>query len=111
MNKVERSAAELVERRAGTEGNADQPSTYWTQRQISVTQGVETATYCHRYSRWEPYAGKPHLGIWGGRREVTRVPTANGLLAAVQARIKPPCAQHDLTLMTRKSFEIFYARG
>ena len=36
-NKVERSAAELVERRAGTEGNADQLSTCWTQCQISVT--------------------------------------------------------------------------
>ena len=36
-NKAERSAAELVERRAGTEGNADQLSTCWTQCQISVT--------------------------------------------------------------------------
>ena len=39
-NKAERSAAELVERRAGTEGNASQPSTRRTQCRISVTQGV-----------------------------------------------------------------------
>jgi hypothetical protein len=29
-NKAERSAAELVERRAGTKGNADWQSTHWT---------------------------------------------------------------------------------
>ena len=67
-NKAERSAAELVEQRAGTKGNAGQPSTRWTQRRISVTQGVgsHTATYCRRYPRWEPYAGKPHVRIWAG---------------------------------------------
>ena len=49
-NKAERSAAELVERRAGTKGNAGQSSTRWTQSRISVTQGVgsHTATYCRR---------------------------------------------------------------
>src|SRR5262245_31996803 len=64
-NIAERSAAEPVERRAGTEGNAGQLSTCWTQRQISV-QGVgsHTARYCRQYPRWEPYAGKPHVRIW-----------------------------------------------
>ena len=38
VNKAERSAAELVERRAGTKGNAGQLSTRWTQSRISVTQ-------------------------------------------------------------------------
>jgi hypothetical protein len=77
-NKAERSAAELVERRAGTEGNADQLSTCRTQRQISVTHSVgsHTATCCRYYPRWEPYAGKPHVRICAGGREVTRVPTA-----------------------------------
>ena len=37
-NKAERSAAELVERRAGTEGNARQLSTRRTLSRISVTQ-------------------------------------------------------------------------
>ena len=43
-NKAERSAAELVERRAGTKGNADQRSTRWTQSRISVSQGVGSHT-------------------------------------------------------------------
>ena len=65
-NKAERSAADLVERRAGTEGNAGQPSTRRTLSRVSVTQGVgsRTATYCRLYPRWELYAGKPHVRIW-----------------------------------------------
>ena len=65
-NKAERSATELVERRAGTEGNAGRLSTRWAQSQISVTQdvGSSTASICRRYPRWEPYAGKPHVRIW-----------------------------------------------
>jgi RNA-directed DNA polymerase len=43
-NKAERSAAELVEQRVGTKGNAGQPSTCWTQSRISVTQGVDSHT-------------------------------------------------------------------
>ncbi|GLR90411.1 hypothetical protein GCM10007857_71260 [Bradyrhizobium iriomotense] len=39
-NKAERSAAELVERRAGTKGNADQQSTRRTQSWISVSQAL-----------------------------------------------------------------------
>ena len=67
-NKAERSAAELVERRAGTEGNAGQLSTRRTLSRVSVTQGVgsHTATICRQYPRWEPYAGKPHVRIWAG---------------------------------------------
>ena len=44
VNKAERSAAELVERRAGTEGIADQLSTRRTLRRVSVTQGVGSHT-------------------------------------------------------------------
>ena len=67
-NKAERSAAELVEPRAGTKGNAGQLSTRRTQSRVSVTQGVgsHTASYCRHYPRWEPYAGKPHVRIWAG---------------------------------------------
>jgi RNA-directed DNA polymerase len=66
-NKAERSAAELVERRAGTEGNAGQLSTRRTQRRISVTQVlVRIRHQSRRYPRWEPYAGKPHVRIWAG---------------------------------------------
>ena len=67
-NKAERSAAELVEPRAGTKGNASQPSTCRTQSRIGVSQsiGSHTATLCRQYSRWEPYAGKPHVRICAG---------------------------------------------
>jgi hypothetical protein len=67
-NKVERSAAESVERRTGTKGNAGQSSTCRTQSRIGVSQGVgsHTATLCRQYSRWEPYAGKPHVRICAG---------------------------------------------
>ena len=40
-NKAEGSAAELVERRAGTEGNARQLSTRRTQSRVSVSQALE----------------------------------------------------------------------
>ena len=67
-NKAEGSAAELVERRAGTEGNARQLSTRRTPSRVSVTQdvGSSTAPNCRRYPRWEPYAGKPHVRICAG---------------------------------------------
>jgi RNA-directed DNA polymerase len=67
-NKAERSAAELVEPRAGTEGNAGQLRTRRAQCRISVIQcvGLHTARYCRQHPRWEPYAGKPHVRIWAG---------------------------------------------
>src|SRR5215510_13694033 len=70
---AERSAAELdaaepVERRAGTKGNTNQHSTYWTLSQDSrVTgAGAYTATYAVTHPRWEPYAGKPHVRFCAG---------------------------------------------
>ena len=53
----EKHAAESVERRAGTKGNADQRSTRWTQSRISVSENVgsHTATFCRRYPRWVAY--------------------------------------------------------
>jgi hypothetical protein len=40
-NKAEQSAAESVERRAGTKGNANQQSKCRTQSRISVSQALE----------------------------------------------------------------------
>jgi hypothetical protein len=67
-NKAEQSAAELVERRAGTEGNADWQSTLWTQCQVRVSQALGRIRHfvCRQDPRWEPYAGKPHVRIWAG---------------------------------------------
>ena len=60
------AVAELVERRAGTEGNADQQSTHRTQSRASVSQDLERIrqVFAVTYPRWEPYAGKPHVRIW-----------------------------------------------
>ena len=68
MNKAEQSAAELVERRAGSEGNADQQSTHRTQSRASVSQDLERIrqVFAVTYPRWEPYAGKPHVRICAG---------------------------------------------
>ena len=43
-NKAERSVAELVERRAGTEGNARQLCTRRTLSRVSVAQDVGSST-------------------------------------------------------------------
>ena len=67
-NKAERSAAELVEPRAGTKGNADRQSTHWTQSQARVSQALERIrqAVAVTHPRWEPYAGKPHVRICAG---------------------------------------------
>ena len=80
MNKAEQSAAELVERRAGTEGNADQQSTHRTQSRASVSQdvGTHTASICRHIPKVGAVCGKAARTDLCGGREVTRVPTANG---------------------------------
>ena len=68
-NKAERSAAELVERRAGTEGNAGQQSTRRTQSRAKRVTGRWIAygnAFAVTHPRWEPYAGKPHVRICAG---------------------------------------------
>jgi hypothetical protein len=61
-------AAEPVERRAGTKGNAGQQSTYRTQSRTSVSQALERIrqAIAVTYPRWEPYAGKPHVRFYAG---------------------------------------------
>jgi hypothetical protein len=65
-NKAEQSAAESVERRAGTKGNADQQSTRRTQSRASVSQALERIRQeasdrpAVIHLRWEK--------LWGGRR-------------------------------------------
>jgi len=66
-NKAERSAAEPVERRAGTKGNADQQSTCRTQSRVSVSQALGRIRHLAViHPRWEPYAGKPHVRFCAG---------------------------------------------
>ena len=77
-NKAERSAAELAERRAGTEGNANQLRTRWTQCRISVTQdvGSHTANYCRHTPKVGAACGNSARAVLCGGRPVTAVPTA-----------------------------------
>ena len=76
-NKAERSAAELVEPRTGTKGNADRQSTHWTQSQARVSQELERIrqAVAVTHPRWEPHAGKPHVRICaGGARQLASLP-------------------------------------
>ena len=77
-NKAERSAtepsvkepaaAESVERRVGTKGNADWQSTRRPQSRVSVSQALErirqVGSECSAvmHPRWEPYAGRRERG-------------------------------------------------
>ncbi len=67
-NNAERSAAEPVEPRAETKGNAGQQSTCRTQSRVSVSQALERIrqAFAVIHPRWEPYAGKPHVRFCAG---------------------------------------------
>jgi retron-type reverse transcriptase len=54
-NKAERSAAELVEQRAGTKGNADQQSTRRAQDRASVSQALERIRQAAKQRRKEKF--------------------------------------------------------
>ena len=76
-NKAERSAAELVERRVGTKGNASQQSTHQTQSWTARVTCAETHTAsCRHLPKVGAGCGKAARPDLCGGREVTRVPTA-----------------------------------
>jgi group II intron reverse transcriptase/maturase len=60
MNKAERSAAELVEPRAGTKGNAGQQSTCRAQSRISVSQALERIRNVARERKKEKFTTLLH---------------------------------------------------
>jgi hypothetical protein len=73
-NKAERSAAELVERRAKAKGNAGQHSTYWAQNRSRVSQalvrirrrfavGPEVGAVCGKAARTDLCGGRPVMGV------------------------------------------------
>src|SRR6266540_5420792 len=64
VNKAEQPAAKLVERRAGTKGNASQQSTHRTQGGERVSQALERVrhVFAVTHPRWEK--------LWGGAAEV-----------------------------------------
>ena len=59
-NKAERSAAELVERRAEAEGNASQHDTHRTPSRASVTQGLERIRQTARERKKERFTALFH---------------------------------------------------
>lgn len=94
-NKAEQSAAEAVERRAGTKGNVNQQSTSRTPSRISVTQALERMR--------QDLPPIPEVGavsakaartdLCGGRSAMS-VPTATASLAMTEFvdRWSPPAA-------------------
>jgi hypothetical protein len=74
-NKAERSAAETVEPRAGTKGNAGQPNTCRTQRRESVSQELERTFTAPRHHSSAPlFQEKPRLIRPGGAIRVNKSP-------------------------------------
>ena len=71
-NKAERSVAELVEPRAGAEGNEEQGGTLRTPSRESAPNGLDRvrrtarSPFAAKHPRWEPYAGKPHVRFCAG---------------------------------------------
>jgi len=59
-NKAERSATELVEQRAGTEGNADQQSTRRAQDRISVSQALGRIRHAAKQRKKEKFTSLFH---------------------------------------------------
>src|SRR5580658_7794853 len=76
-NKAERSAAELVERRAGTKGNAGQHSTYRAQYRASLSQVQERIRHVRRQTpEVGAVCGKAARTDLCGGRSAMGVPTA-----------------------------------
>jgi hypothetical protein len=71
-NKAVPTAAEPVEPRAGTKGNASQQSTDRAQNRAAVSQALErirrvaNKRFAVTHPRWEPCAGIPLARIWAG---------------------------------------------
>src|SRR6266699_938607 len=77
VNKAERSAAESVEPRAGTKGNADQHSTCRAQYRASVSQALERIRQVRRHSpEVGAVCGKAARTDLCGGRSAMSVPTA-----------------------------------
>jgi hypothetical protein len=82
-NNAERSAAELVERRAGTKGNASQQSTHQAQNWTARVTGAGTHTAGCRHTRGGSRMRESRTyGSVRGRRAIS-VPTANSAMSAV----------------------------
>src|SRR5215213_7262464 len=76
-NKAGQPAAEPVERRAGAEGNADQPSTRRAQNRVSVSQPLDRVRQtCRQTPKVGAVCGNAARTVLCGGRSVMGVPTA-----------------------------------
>ena len=90
-NKAERSAAESVEPRAGTKGNADQHSTCRAQYRASVSQALERIRQVRRHSpEVGAVCGKAARTDLCGGRSAMGVPTAIASLAITVSDVGRP---------------------
>ena len=67
-NKAERSAEELLEPRAGTEGNASQQSTCRAQNRVSVSPALERIRKVASPSDTQGGSRMPKMGTYGSVR-------------------------------------------
>ena len=77
QSAAELTAAEPVEPRAGTKGNAGQQTMPWAQSQTSMSHALERIrqTFAVTHPRWEPYAGKPLVRFCaGGAMKIASLP-------------------------------------
>ena len=75
-NKAEQSAAESVERRAGTKGNAGQQSTFRTQSRANVSQALERIRQVRRHTpKVGAACGNSARAVLCGGRSAMTVPT------------------------------------
>src|SRR5215475_12803743 len=72
-NKAERSAAELVERRAEAKGNVGQQRTLWTQCQEARVTGAGP----HTHHRLRDGASEPEVGEAMGRAAAVVAPSSS----------------------------------
>src|SRR5260370_29831369 len=87
-NKAERSAAESVEPRAGTEGNAGQHSTCRAQYRVSVSPALERIRHVRRQTpEVGAVCGKAARTVLCGGRSAMSVPTAIASLAITKIEV------------------------
>src|SRR5216683_7295637 len=94
-NKAERSAAESVEPRAGTEGNAGQHSTCRAQYRVSVSPALERIRHVRRQTpEVGAVCGKAARTVLCGGRSAMGVPTAIVARAPRNDVDWPRCPSH-----------------
>src|SRR5947209_8941214 len=88
-NKAEQSAAESVEPRAETKGNANQQSTHRTQSRVSVSQALERV--------------RQAFAVWTRGRSRMRESCMYGSVRGARGNSRPYRDRRDFSLAARRS--------